>query len=121
MANRARYTTQQVIDALREAKGFKSVAAKNLDCHRETIDNYLKRHATIQTAYDEILEERHDIVESKIMKAIMEGNTAMIIFYAKCQMKARGYIEKSELEISTTDNKPLPIMIVSDEIDLDQL
>ena len=116
-----RYTTQEIIDALRKSKGFKSVAAKNLGCHRETIDNYLKRHPTIQTAYDEIREERNDIVESKIMKAIMDGNTTMIIFYAKCQMKDRGYIERNELEISTKDDKPLPIVIVSDEIDLTQL
>jgi hypothetical protein len=36
-------------------------------------------------------------------------------------MKDRGYIERNELEISTKDDKPLPIVIVSDEIDLTQL
>ena len=121
MANRPRYTTQEIIDALRASKGFKSIAARRLACARQTIDNYLLRHSTIRAAYEEIKEERKDYVESKIIKAIENDNITMIIFFAKCQMKDRGYIERSALEISTERGKPLPIVIVNDEIDLDQL
>ena len=38
-----------------------------------------------------------DMAESKLLKAIKEGQIAAIIFYLKCKGKKRGYVERQEI------------------------
>ena len=44
-----------------------------------------------------IKEEQKDFVESKMLQAIKADNVTLMIFYAKTQMKDRGYVERTEL------------------------
>ena len=53
-----------------------------------------------------------DIVEAKILSGIREGNTALMIFYAKTKLKNRGYIERQEIESTQ------PVIIRLDEDDV---
>ena len=100
MAKSERFTAQQVIDALQEAKGYVSQAASLLHCTAGTVYNYAKRYPTVQQAWDDIREERHDFVESALAKRIREGSDTAIIFYLKTQCKARGYVERYQMEHS---------------------
>ena len=61
--------------------------------------------------YDDEIEELGDLVESKIVQGIQEGNTTLAIFYAKTKLKHRGYIECQE--VASTQ----PIVIRIDEDD----
>ena len=47
-------------------------------------------------AVEDILQERGDFVESKLMLNIAKGDTTAIIFYAKTKLKDRGYITVEE-------------------------
>ena len=91
-----RYSAQQVADAIREARGFVTVAAEKLGCHRATVQRYINDYATVKEAVEDSREKRHDYVENKLMSAINDGNVTAIIFYLKTQCKARGYVERVE-------------------------
>jgi hypothetical protein len=104
MAKSEKYTAQQVIDALQEAKGYVSKAASLLQCSPVTVYNYADRYKSVRRAWDDIREERHDFVENALAKRINEGSDTAIIFYLKTQCKPRGYIEKTEVEQSGNIN-----------------
>ena len=91
-----RYSAQQVADAIRVARGFVTVAAEKLGCHRATVQRYINDYATVQDALTDAREKRHDFVENKLMSAINDGNMTAIIFYLKTQCKTRGYVERVE-------------------------
>ena len=112
MAKKQRYTAQQVIDALQDAKGYVSKAASFLRCAPTTVYEYAKRYPTVQQAWDDIREERHDFVENALAKRINEGSDTAIIFYLKTQCKARGYIERQQIEQTLEVLGDIPVSFV---------
>ena len=50
MGQTARFTAQQVADALTQAKGFISIAAINLGCANNTVRNYIEKYAICKQA-----------------------------------------------------------------------
>jgi predicted transcriptional regulator len=107
VAQPEKFTAEQIANALIEAKGFVSVAAKNLGCAPNTIRNYIKRYATCSQAVTDTREEMKDFAESKLFIEIKNGNITAIIFYLKTQAKDRGYVERQEH--SGPDGGPIPI------------
>ncbi len=105
MAKKERYTAQEVIDALNDAKGYVSKTASNLRCNPCTVYAYANRHPTIQQAWDDIREARHDSVESALAGRIAAGDTTAIIFYLKTQVKQRGYAERSSNSLPRLSQK----------------
>lgn len=89
-----KYKAQQMIDAIVEAKGILTEAAKKLGCSRQTLYNYMKRYTTVKEAYNEANEKNKDFVEGKLMDAIDKGNVTAMIFFLKTKAKDRGYIER---------------------------
>lgn len=71
-----------------------------MDIMRNTY--YIWRKDDIQ--FDEeckhIEESLIDFAESQLMKNIKDGKEVSLIFFLKCKGKKRGYIEKSEIEVS---------------------
>lgn len=96
MAGKRRYTEQQVIDALKKHRGYVSQAAQELRCSAETVYAYTRDFPAVLEAWEDLKEQRHDFVENKLMMLIEHENPAAIIFYAKTQMKQRGYVERQE-------------------------
>jgi hypothetical protein len=98
----AKVSTAEASQALRDSKGFITTAAKRLGISRMQLHRLINAHPTIKEALEDAKEEMKDSAESKIYQGINEGNTALIIFYAKTQMKDRGYTEKQEIDQRTT-------------------
>jgi hypothetical protein len=111
MKDHRKYSAQQMADALLDARGFVTVAAEKLGCHRATVQRYINDFSTVQDALKDAREKRHDFVESKLMAAINEGNITAIIFYLKTQCKDRGYIERYQQEVTGKDGEGLTIVI----------
>ena len=107
-----RYSAQQMANAIREARGFVTVAAEKLGCHRATVQRYINDYATVQDALTDAREKRHDFVENKLMTAIQDGNITAIIFYLKTQCKDRGYIERNHTEVSGPQGRPIEVNTV---------
>ena len=92
---------QHVEDALRQAGGIISTAAKILQtaygsCTPRTVRNYVKRHPRLVEVIEETVELNLDTAESQLMSLIANGNLGAVIFYLKTKGKARGYVERVE-------------------------
>lgn len=77
--------------------GNLTAIAKRLGVHRNTVLNYVNRWKTVADAIEQERELRKDFVEDKMLKRVMKGSDTMIIFFAKTQMKDRGYVERQEI------------------------
>lgn len=73
-----------------------------------------KKEATFADAYNEIVEGLIDYAESQLMQQITAGNTSATIFFLKTKGKERGYVEKTEQELSLDARQPINISIVRD-------
>ena len=109
-----RFTAQQVADALTQAKGFVSVAARNLGCADNTVRNYMERYAVCKQAVTDARESMIDIAEGRLYQNINSGDNTAIIFFLKTQAKHRGYVERYEqkTEISGPNGDDIPIRVV---------
>jgi hypothetical protein len=110
MAKTQQFTAQQVADALTAAKGFISVAAKNLQCADQTVRNYIDRYAVCKKAVTDAREAMIDCAEGKLYQNIQNNDTVSILFFLKTQAKHRGYIERQE--VTGKDGGDLPIVIL---------
>ena len=97
------YTSQQIADAIRGARGFVTATAHDLGCSRRTVYRYLKKFAGAREALEDAREKRHDFVENKLMSAIDNDNITAMIFYLKTQCKDRGYVERYQTELTGKD------------------
>ena len=93
-----KYPRSKVLKAIHGSGGNKMLISRRLGCSRETLDVYLAEIPEIKKAFDTEVEELGDIVESKIIQGIQDGNVALTIFYAKTKLKNRGYVERQELD-----------------------
>ena len=65
---------------------------------RATYYRWLKK-AKFKKAYDNALEEHNDLIFQRILKIAMESDKDMLKFWARTQMKHRGFVEKQQIEI----------------------
>ena len=105
--------------AIKESKGFLSIAAEKLGCTYQTVSNYINRHSTLRDVMDAINERHVDLSENKLISQINEGNITAIIFHLRCKGKKRGYVEKSEVEHSGPGGGPI-IIIDSPVVGVDE-
>lgn len=104
-----RLKKEDVERALREAKGFQTVAAKNLNVSFATLKNYLKYYPELNNVIEEVRENMIDFVESKLFELIKAGDKTAIIFYLKTQAKHRGYSEVVEFKPSKLELERIDI------------
>ena len=106
-----RFTQKQVREAVIEAGGILTAAARNLDCARCTVYEYIERYPPLKDVLSEAREGSLDLAESKLMEAIDAGNLTAIIFFLKTQGKSRGYVERSQHDLisGTSDGEPLEV------------
>ena len=105
-------TAGQMIDAIKQARGFVTKAASLCDVSRTTFYAKLKDFPTVQAALEDKRVGRHDFEENKLMGAIDEGNVTAIIFYLKTQCKDRGYVERYQQEVTGKDGGPVQTQTV---------
>jgi len=112
-----RITVKAVENALTKTRGNMAATAATLQCSRETIRRMCLDHPELAAVRDEAKESTKDWVESKILKKIGDEDTTMIIFFAKTQMKDRGYVERQE--VTGTDGGALTVRILYDDTNID--
>ena len=90
----------QFLEALRAKFGNATEAAKAVNLHRGTPYTWRKDDPVFAAEWDEINESLKDYAESKLMINIGRGKEASIFFFLKCRAKDRGYIERSDINIT---------------------
>lgn len=91
-----RYSAKDYAQAITDAQGLISVAARRLGIARSTIYSAIKKHASVREAVEDARERTTDLAEGQLFKKLQEGDLTAIIFYLKTQAKKRGYIERQE-------------------------
>ena len=81
--------------------GIMTAACKRYGIARKSIWEWRKKDPEFDAALLEVLEERKDFAESKMLQKIKDGDTVCILFYLKTQCRDRGYIERNELQLDT--------------------
>tara|TARA_R100000781_G_C3973427_1_gene90971 strand:+ start:99 stop:482 length:384 start_codon:yes stop_codon:yes gene_type:complete len=105
MANKNKYTKEQLQQAIQNSGGFVSVASNNLNCTRKTIYNYLEKYPELKEMLQDIKEQYLDMAEAKLIEKIRSGATPELLFYLKTQGKSRGYVEKQQIDLSSNDEQ----------------
>lgn len=101
-----RYTTAQVIEALKATRGIQAAAARRLGCNRMTIANYIERYATVRQAYEEQREVLLDVAEGQLVKKVEAGDDAAVMFVLRTIGRHRGYGETSRsLNLNVTPDE----------------
>lgn len=89
---------QILLEKLSESHGIIKPACAAANVSRQTFYNYCERDPKFKKAYENILEEQIDYVESRLLDSVSAGEVSAQIFFLKCKGKHRGYIEKIENE-----------------------
>jgi hypothetical protein len=90
-----------IIAVLEKTGGLLKPASTKLNIDRATLYNWINDDIELQKALETIRESMLDMSEGQMYKLIQEGNGDMIKFHLKTRGKTRGYIEKSETDITT--------------------
>lgn len=104
MSNRQKQTPKKelMIKALEKALGIVTVACREVGINRNTHYDWYNNDPEYKKAVDALNDVVLDFAESKLHKLVEKGDTSATIFLLKCRGKKRGYIEKSEIDISGT-------------------
>ena len=88
-------------DALKQSLGIVTTAIQKVGIHRSTHYDWYNNDQEYRKRVNEVSDVAHDFVESQLYNQIKDGNTTATIFYMKCKMRERGYIEKQEINLNT--------------------
>lgn len=89
------YSTEAIIEAVKEAKGMITVAAELVGCSPRTIHRRRKEEPEIQQAIDEQRNRIDDVTVLKLFEAIKAGEPWAIRLRIK-QMEARKQLDRWE-------------------------
>tara|TARA_R110001606_G_scaffold311512_1_gene458422 strand:- start:187 stop:540 length:354 start_codon:yes stop_codon:yes gene_type:complete len=101
---------ESMLEALEKSLGVVTVACKSADIPRSTYYKWLKEDEAFAKSVKDIENIALDFGESQLHKQIGDGNTSATIFFLKTKGKRRGYIERSELDLSSGD-EPIKINV----------
>jgi predicted transcriptional regulator len=102
-------TVGQIEEALWKNGGWISQAAKSLGISQSAVSQRIKKSEKLQRTMREIDEYFIDLSESKLIAAIKNGEPWAIRMYLLCKGKARGYIEKQQIDANINNKEPLII------------
>ena len=89
-----------LVSALEQTLGVITQACKKVDVPRSTFYKWYNEDATFKKEVDDIQDIAIDFVESQLFQQIKDHNTTATIFFLKSKAKARGYVERQEVEHS---------------------
>ena len=97
----AKYTAEQMIQALRETKGQITLAARRVGCAYNTMRRYVDEYPSVKAVLEEENAVMGDAVELALYdEAVNKRNTAALIFLAKTKFKERGYTERHDIGLA---------------------
>ena len=91
---------EALIVALEASLGIVTTACKKAGIARATYYEWMASDETFKKQVQDLSEITLDFAESKLHEQMNSGSVASIIFYLKTKGKKRGYVERSEIEIS---------------------
>lgn len=96
---------EAMLEALERSLGIVTTACNAVGINRSTHYDWMRKDPEYKQAVKSIEDRTLDFAESHLHKLIKEGNPAATIFFLKTKGKARGYVERQEIEVA--EKKPL--------------
>jgi hypothetical protein len=100
---------REFLEALKRCAGNVSEAMRQVHISRTTHYEWLNTDPDYAAAVDAIKESLIDRAESALQTLITDGNVPAVLFFLKTQGKKRGYIERTETDV-TSGGQPLQIV-----------
>ncbi len=91
------YTSEQIIEALREKKGLVYLAADKLGCDPTTIYRRAGHVASVAQAIKDARGKLVDVAEERLWSAVEDREPWAISMVLKTLGKDRGYVERQEI------------------------
>ena len=107
-------TDDMIFAAIPNSAGIIANIAKILGVSRSAIYNHMKANPALADAIEDERETVKDAVESRIIKAIEDGNLTAMIFWAKSKMPERGYVDRQVLGGGATGDGAINLHITYD-------
>ena len=107
---------ESMLEALEQTLGVVTTACKSAGIPRPTYYKWLKEDEVFRKQVQDIENIALDFAESQLHSQMKGGNTSATIFYLKTKGKKRGYIERSELDLTSGDD-PIKININIDGVE----
>lgn len=108
-ANTIKIRKKAMIAALTKSLGIVSAACQQVGVSRWTHYDWMQKDAKYKTEVENISENAVDFAEGKLLAKINSGDTIATIFYLKTKGKARGYVEKQEIDNNVKIDQPIII------------
>jgi hypothetical protein len=100
---------EQVLAAIPGTYGIQSMIARKCGVSGRTIRRIMNEDSRVEDAVLQAREDLKDFAEAQLIKLIQEKNLIAILFFLKCQAKARGYVERQE--ITGADGEPVTLTL----------
>lgn len=91
-----------LIAKYRETLGNVTASCEAVNVGRTTFYSWLKSDPEFREMVEAIDEASIDFAESALKRQIREGNVTAIIFYLKTKGRSRGYVEHSDVRLTST-------------------
>jgi hypothetical protein len=89
-----------LIEPLEKSLGVVTAACKSVGVSRQTYYDYYNSDPEFKKECDSLDNMALDFAESQLHQKIKDGSDTAIIFFLKCKGKKRGYVERTETEIT---------------------
>ena len=100
-SNKIQHNKNILLKSLEKSMGIVSNACKIADIDRSTFYKYYNEDDQFKNDVDSMQNYVLDFAESKLLENIKDKKETSIIFYLKTKGRKRGYIEKTETDITT--------------------
>ena len=98
-------TPEIVADALRQASGNMTAAARVLGVSRQNVRQFIETHEICRIAHDEASETVSDIAEANIVRAIHNGDMKASIYWLRNKARHRGWGDRPALAVNVTPDQ----------------
>lgn len=113
--NKTEQHKKAIVEALEKSLGIVTTACKKVGIGRTQYYQWLKDDKEFAKQVEDIENIAIDFAESQLHQQIGDGNTSATIFYLKTKGKKRGYIERSDINVSSDDRIKIDIMPFDEE------
>jgi hypothetical protein len=107
MARTPRYKKSKIEETLIAVSGNVSAAARSLGMQRHHLHKIISRSEQLQQVVHDARQSMCDNAESALNRAVINGEAWAVCFTLKTQAKDRGYVERTQQEITGRDGGPI--------------
>lgn len=107
-----RLTVKGVAEQLRKYYGIQSNVARAYGVTPSAVSQYISKHPELQAVVAECEDTILDIGESALYASVIEKDPWAVKFLLSTKGKRRGYVERTEHEVSGRGGKPIEVRAI---------